>query len=322
MLPDPALFRDAAIAPETRAFNDAFVRQLADLPPTHTVPPQVTRAARDAGKGIFPSGGPLEGSDWMDLPGAPGGCRLRISPAPGTPRALYLHIHGGGWVLGRPSHYDLQNQALAAALGVTVISIEYRLAPEHPWPAAREDCLAAAQWVLAHGQARFGTDRIALGGESAGAQLSAVTALALRDLYLADRLSGLVLNYGCFDLNQTPSARNWGDRQLVLSTPTIDWFVDQLDPGGSVRLGRMANPLRADLTGLPPALFQVGTLDPLVDDSVMMAGRWVAAGNRAELAVYPGGIHAFDMFDLPISRDFAARQIAFLKAVLDLPPAP
>ncbi|MEO1422273.1 MAG: alpha/beta hydrolase [Pseudomonadota bacterium] len=317
MFPDPALFRDAAIAPETRAFNEEFERLVADLPPTHTVPPQLTRAARDAGKGIFPSGGPLDGSDWVDLPGAPGGCRVRVSPAPGTPRGIYLHIHGGGWVLGRPSHYDKQNQALARTLDITVISIEYRLAPEHPWPAAREDCLAAVQWVLAHCESRFGTDRVALGGESAGAHLSAVMALTLRDLYLADRLRGLVLNYGCFDLRLTPSARLWGERQLVLSTPTIDWFVDQLDPERRARAGQTANPLRASLKGLPPALFQIGTADPLLDDSLMMAARWAGAGNQAELAVYPGGIHAFDMFDLPIARDFAARQEAFLGALFD-----
>ncbi len=96
----------------------------------------------------------------------------------------------------------------------------------------------------------------------------------------------------------------------MLSTPTIRWFVDNLALDAAGR--RAASPLHADLRDLPPALFQVGTMDPLIDDTLMMAARWAGAGNAAELHVAPGGIHVFDAFELEIARDFHDRQAAFL----------
>lgn len=309
---DPTLFAPSAVTPETAAFVADLEATLAQLPSTNDIPVTETRRARDAGEGIFPFGGPLEGSYWHDIPTG----RLRISPAQGTPRAIYLHIHGGGWALGRPSHFDKGNQALAAEAGVTVVSVEYRLAPEHPWPACREDCVAAAKWVLEHGLAEFGTDTIIIGGESAGGHLTTVTALALREAGLMHRIKGLVLNYGCFDLAMTPSMAAWGGRSLVLNTPVMAWFADMLDPAHAHRSGPELSPLRAALHDLPPALFQIGTEDPLLDDSLMMAARWVGAGNTAELAVYPGGVHAFDAFDLTITQEFRERQAAFVTACI------
>ncbi|MEO1001199.1 MAG: alpha/beta hydrolase fold domain-containing protein [Pseudomonadota bacterium] len=306
---DPALFRPEAVTAETRAFLDRIGPELGALPGQHEVPVEVTRAARDEGRGIFPPGGPLEGSEWRELPA---GGRVRVSPAPGgEPRAVYLHIHGGGWALGRPSHYDRANQALAAATGVTVVSVEYRLAPEHVWPANLEDCLAAARWLLDGGLAEFGVETLFIGGESAGAHLSAAVLVALGEA--RGRFAGAVLNYGCFDAAMTPSARGWGERKLVLSTPTIAFFAETVDPAGAMRADPAGTPLKADLSGMPDALFQVGTEDPLLDDSLMMAARWAGAGAGAELAVYPGGIHAFDAFpELPIAREFQARQAGFV----------
>ncbi|WP_316015587.1 alpha/beta hydrolase [Roseobacter sp. HKCCA0434] len=298
---DPAWFREAAIDEETRDFVARFEAEVADLPPAHAVPPEVTRAARDEGRGVFPLAGPDEGCHWHEFDGG----RLRV--APGQGRGVYLHIHGGGWTLGRPWHYDRINLALAQATGLTVASVEYRLAPEHPWPACRDDCHAALSHLI---EAQpFGDGPVFVGGESAGGHLSALMAMEFRDA-----LAGCVLNYGIFDLDLTPSAAHWGARQLVLSTPTIEWFVGNLGMDAQAR--RTASPLHADLSGLPPALFQVGTLDPLLDDSLMMAARWAGAGNAAELAVYPGGIHVFDAFDLAIAAEFHARQSAFLRGLL------
>ncbi|MBB5516371.1 acetyl esterase/lipase [Rubricella aquisinus] len=309
---DPKLFHPSAISEETAAFLARLEAQLADLPATNEMPVEETRAARDAGQGVFPSGGPLDGSEWRDIPGG----RVRISPAPGTPRALYLHIHGGGWALGRPSHFDKGCQRLAAAAGVTVVSVEYRLAPEHPWPACRDDCLNAALWLLEHGVAEFGTDQVLIGGESAGGHLTAVTALALKERGLADRLAGLVLNYGLFDLRLTGSMRNWGTRKLILNTPVVEWFADMLDPGAAHRGGPGLSPLLADVSDMPPALFQIGTADPLLDDTLLMAAHWAGAGNETSLAVYPGGVHAFDAFDLEIAREYHARLAAFVSGCL------
>ena len=305
-------FAPASVSPETAAFNAALEATLAALPPVYKVPPELTRKARAEGRGPFPAGGPLPGSDWRDIPGAPGGPgRVRITEPSGKARGTYLHIHGGGWTLGAPDQYDVHNQRIARETGCRVVSVQYRLAPEHPWPACAEDCEAAAIWALGE----FDGPMI-IGGESAGGHLSAVTLLRLRDKGLSGRFRGAVLNYGVYDLRMTPSMANWGERYLVLSTPVTDWFVRNLLPEGGDG-SPLVSPLLADLGGLPPALFQIGTSDPLLDDSLFMSQRWRAAGNRFELAVYPGGIHAFDMFDLEIAQASRARQDTFVNACLD-----
>ena len=214
------LLDPSAVSDETAAFNARLEAKLAELPDMTTFPADVVRASRAEGKGVIPPGGPLEGSDWVDIPGAPGGpARVRISEPEGEPVGVYLHIHGGGWTLGGPDQSDSSCQAMAEATGMRVVSAAYRLAPEHPWPAQKMDCMAAARWVLTQ------TDLpVVIGGESAGAHLSGGHcdwAAGTRGIGPTG-CSGLVLFYGCYDLRGTPSAMNWGPRNLILSTPIIN----------------------------------------------------------------------------------------------------
>lgn len=304
-------FDPAAVSAETAAFNAKLKAMLAELPPVHTVPVEDTRKARAEGRGPFRLGGPMEGSDWVGIDGAVPGARVRISRPDRPPRGVYLHIHGGGWTLGSPEQYDLYNQHIATETGLEVVAVEYRLAPESAWPAPAEDCLAAAHWTLA----RYDGPLI-VGGESAGAHLAAILLVQLRDEGFANRLAGAVLTYGMYDLRLTPSARNWGEENLVLSTPIIEWFCGNLVQGRIDPRDPAISPLFADLTGLPPALFQIGTFDPLLDDSLFMAARWQAAGNRTDLAIWPGGVHGFDQFDLPMAAEAHARQDAFVNDLL------
>ena len=310
----PIPFLDESVQTEVRRFNVELEEACAKLPPVYTLPPEVTRKARREGRGLFPLMGPLPEGRWHEFEGAPGGPgRLRIFEPEGPAHGLYLHIHGGGWVLGAPDEFDAHNQELARAADVVVASVAYRLAPEHPWPAAVDDCEAALRYVLAEGAELFGTDRVVIGGESAGAHLAALTLLRVREEGLTRHLAAAVLTYGCFDLRMTPSVANWGDRLLVLSTPVVEWFIRNFIPDG-VHLGDPAvSPLLADLSDMPPALFSVGTVDPLLDDSIFMASRWAAAGAEAELGLYPGGIHAFDCFDLPITGIYRQAVAAFLR---------
>jgi acetyl esterase/lipase len=238
---------------------------------------------------------------------------VRIFRPEGTARGVYLDIHGGGFFLGSASMGDTRNARCAQTLGLAVVSVEYRLAPEHPWPAGPDDCETAARWLLDAAEREFGAERLAVGGASAGANLAAALLLRVRDkLDAADRFVGANLVYGPYDLSGlSPSGR--------IHAPASDLFrplymghVDKAE-----RVNPDISPLFADLHGLPPALFTVGELDGLYEDNLAMAIRWAAAGNESELDVYPDSPHAFDVF--PTQMAEAARQttLAWLGARFD-----
>jgi acetyl esterase len=310
----PDLFAPEAVDAETAAFNARLEATLATVPSPHTLPIAVTRAARESGKGIS---GPLILSDMATertIPGPGGAIPLRVF-VPETVRGVYLYIHGGGWTLWRAHHQDPRMEAIARACNVAVVSVDYRLAPEHPYPAAPDDCEAAARWLIAHARREFGTERIVIGGFSAGAHLSVVTLLRLRDTQGYTGMLGANLEAGVYDLSLTPSVRRWGGRFLVLSTPIMEWFAANFVPEERRREPDVS-PLYADLSGLPPALFTVGTLDPLVDDSLFMHARWIAAGNASELAIYPGGVHGFNDMPLGLAERANARIDAFIRRAI------
>ncbi len=308
---DSSLFADSAVEPAVAAFNSELEDLLKTVPATHEVAPEETRQAREDGKGPLGPVVRVDRAEDRSIPGPGGQIPVRIL-VPDEVRGVYLHFHGGGWVLGAPHHSDVLNWELAEASGLAVVSVDYRLAPEHPYPAGPDDCEAAALWLVDNASREFGSDRLLIGGESAGAHLSVVTLMRLRDRHGSQAFQAANLIYGCYDLALTPSARNWGNRQLILSTPTVDWFVAMFAAGRDLTDPDLS-PLLGDLEGLPSALFSVGTADPLLDDSLFMFGRWLAAGGDAQLAIYPGGIHGFNQFaDLPIAATANARAAAFL----------
>jgi acetyl esterase len=177
---DPHLFTDEAVSDETRQFNAGLQEMLLAMPDASTLPPDQIRKARREGKSWM---GPVIQSDrarTVTIDGPTGELELRIIDAE-EPTGVYLHLHGGGWVLGAADLSDVGNEAMVDASGVTTVSVEYRLAPEHPYPAGVEDCSAAARWLVDNGESVFGTDRFSIGGESAGANLAAATLLKTRD---------------------------------------------------------------------------------------------------------------------------------------------
>jgi acetyl esterase/lipase len=282
--------------------NDAL-REMGDLIPVFETPEQVAgmRAIPDA----FLSAELAIPMHSSMIPGPAGDMRVRVAPAPGTPTAVYLDIHGGGFCMGWPEMHDPANARLAQATGMTVVSLDYRLAPEHPFPAGPDDCRAAADWLIANAEAEFGSGRLIIGGDSAGANLTMHVALHLRERAALDRVAGMNLTYGIYDLSVTPSARNLGDNPLVLTSRAMDNFHDSYAPGRDREQLRdpAISPLYADVAGLPPALLTVGTLDPLLDDSLFMAARLQAAGNPAELHVVPESPHGFGSFPGPMAAE-------------------
>ena len=313
---DPKLFSDDAIPQDTRTLNAGIVELTKDMANWWEVGAAKVREARANGQGVFPAPVKSERARWIEIDGPAGKLPLRVI-APDQPRGVYLHIHGGGHVLGAADQQDRLLERIADEARLTAISVEYRLAPENPYPAGPDDCEAAALWVSEH-LGDFGGEALAIGGESAGAHLSALTMLRLRDRHGRTPFRAANLVFGVFDLGMTPSARSFGNERLVLRTLDIEKFGDAFLPGMSEVEKRAPelSPLYADLRGLCPALFTVGTRDALLDDSLFMHARWVAAGNAGELDVYPGACHGFIAF--PCAQTFAslAKQTAFLNAAL------
>ena len=234
---------------------------------------------------------------------------LRVFTPDGPARALYLDIHGGGFFMGHPKMGDRNNRAMAHTHQIAVVSAQYRLAPEHPWPAGPDDCEAAALWVLGPGRDEFGSVPVLIGGGSAGATLAATTLVRMRDRHdAAGEFIGANLMFGVYDLSGTPSQIKLGNTEFR------DLYVGDHDTEG--RQNPDISPLYADLNDLCPALFTVGTLDYLYDDSLFMATRWRAAGNPSELAIFPASPHGFPMFPTKMTQAANERTNAWLAQIL------
>jgi acetyl esterase/lipase len=307
---DPRVFSRSAIDPVTAQLNQGIEKVLAQTTPLHLRRPVEIRAERERGEGIWGPVLTVDSARVRTIPGPAGEIPIRVI-APDSPRGVYLHFHGGGWTIGAAHHADVPNQRIADECGLAVVSVDYRLAPEHPYPAGPDDCEAAALWIVEHASREFDTDRFLIGGESAGAHLTVVTLLRLRDRHGLAPFVAANLLFGAYDLSLTPSARAWGDRNLILSTPIVEWFTEHFVPE-PLRRHPDVSPLHADLAGLPPALLTVGTEDPLLDDSLFLHARWIAAGNDARLSVWPGGVHGFNAFPIPIAQRSNAQIIDFL----------
>ena len=280
-------------------------------PSPWSVPIGDVRQARREGKGVFPGIDPDPAAREIHVKGRGGhDITVRIlQPSGGTARGTYLHLHSGGWVFGEAVENDKRLRALADETELATASIDYRLAPEHPFPAAPDDCEDVAL-ALARGQIEgLPNEFLAIGGESAGAHLSVLTLLRLRDLHGLTPFRAANLVAGCYDLSLTPSVRNFGEERLILNTDDVKEFVLRFIPDAIPLMDPSVSPLYADLRDLPPALFSVGTRDPLVDDTLFMASRWLAAGNAATLSTWAGGCHVFQAFDCAAA-DTANREVA------------
>ena len=308
---DPALFDPAAVSAETRNLNDEIVRRL-NAEPTGLTIPQI-RERRIQGIGAFPPAKKSPRAETFQIDGPAGKIELRVIAAK-QPRGIFFHIHGGGWSIGAPDQNDPLLERIADDANLACVSVKYRLAPENPYPAGPDDCEAAALWVVREGTRRFGVTKLATGGESAGGHLSVVTLARLRDRHKLTPFAAAILNYGGFDLGMTPSQRQWGAEKLVLNTAGIAAFRNAFVPKGVDTSDPDVSPLYADLKGLPPALLTVGTRDALLDDTLFMASRWLAAGNVAELAIQPGACHGFLSLPSKVRDDALVRIAGFLNA--------
>jgi acetyl esterase len=226
------------------------------------------------------------------------GVPCRVFTPDGPASAIYLHFHGGGMISGAPEMSDFSSVDLCDRFGMAIVSVDYRLAPEHPHPAGPDDGLAVAGWLLDHGEQEFGTRRLVLGGESAGGYMAAIVLLRIRDeLHAIDRVDGANLVFGVYDWGRSPSQRG------IRPTPGLDlldpvgikFFTECYLPGLSddERRAPAISPAFADLHDLPPAIVSVGTADHLLDDTLLLSARSAAAGNELDLLVLPELPHGF-----------------------------
>jgi acetyl esterase/lipase len=275
-------------------FRDEAATFLASVPWQESDTASLPVAERVAAhRGALPGGPASTRATDRTIAGRGGPIRLRVF-AHDEPQGVLLHIHGGAWMAGSPEMMDQLHEIIVDTCNVAVVSVDYRLAPEHPYPAGPDDCEDAACWLLDHAVDELGSDRLLIAGESAGAHLAAVTLLRMRDRHQAgDRFLGANLVFGAYDLSRTPSQRGVG---IAPGTDILDDLGFPLElymPGMSTEQRRDpdVSPLYADLRGMPPALFSVGGNDHLLDDTLFMAARWEVAGNRSELLVYPDTPH-------------------------------
>jgi acetyl esterase/lipase len=253
-----------------------------------------------------------------------GGVPCRVFRPEGTaPTAVYLDFHGGGMMIGSPRLDDTRNAAYMERLGVAVVSVDYRLAPEQPFPEGSDDCMAVARWLVEHAESAFGTSRLLIGGESAGGYYAVSTLVQVRDKLgqdAVDRFLAANVIFGVFDISRTPSQRGVRvtEGRDMLDPAGIEFFSEQYTPGmtDQERRSPAVSPLYADVRGLPPAIFTVGTADHLLDDSLFLANRWAVAGNDAELAVYPDCGHGFTAFPTELAKHANERIDAFLSNAL------
>jgi acetyl esterase/lipase len=239
----------------------------------------------------------------------------RPREASSTPLPALVFFHGGGWVIGDLETHDVLCRQLTAAAGVAVVAVDYRLAPEHRFPAAVDDAWAATRWVAAHaGELGLDPGRLAVGGDSAGGNLAAVVALLARD-HGGPALALQILIYPVTDLGaEAPSYADFAEG-FMLTRDSMRWFRAHYVATPDQALDWRVSPLRApSLAGLPPALVVTAGFDPLRDEGVAYARRLREAGVCVDAIDYGGMCHGFAGMGRLI--DSANRAVAHVAATL------
>ena len=283
--------------PQARALLDLIEEK--GIAPLHTLTPQQARASyRDRRFYTQPAPPQVGEVRELSMPGPQSKVALRLYRPLGTtaatPLPVLVYYHGGGWTIGDLDTHDTLCRELANGSGCAVVSVDYRMGPEHRFPAAVDDSVAALRWVHANAQA-LGIDasRIAVGGDSAGGNLAAVVAIAARDAG-GPAIAFQLLIYPATDMRCTAPSHETNGHGYLLTRETIAYFRGHYIRDASDDLDWRVSPLlHENLKGLPPAFVLIAGYDPLRDEGLQYAQQLTAAGNRSSLVCFERQIHGF-----------------------------
>jgi acetyl esterase len=285
--------------PEIAIFVERMSAAWAKHPPFATLPIEEARRVAEQVRAPWRESGPAMARTTEHLiPTSTGPLRTRLyDPGVPSPAPTLIYLHGGGFILFSLDTHDRLMREYAAAGRFAVLGVDYPLSPEARYPTALDQIVELVDWLHDGGAEALGIDptRIAIGGDSAGGNLSMATALRLRDRGVPDRLKGLLLNYGAFGIESSAEAvERFGGPGAVLVREEMDLYYESyLGSEGIARPEPYAAPLLADLHGLPPALLVIPDCDLLAEQSYAMATRLEDAGVQVRSIVYPGATHSF-----------------------------
>ncbi len=282
--------------PQARALLDLMVERA--IPPTHTLSPEVARVTyRDRRAVTQPDPPAVASIEELQAPGPHGPIPLRLYrpwPERSVPLPVLVYFHGGGWVIGDLDTHDTLCRQLANTSGCAVLAVDYRMGPEHRFPCAVDDCLAATRWCRDHADA-LGLDRerMAVGGDSAGGNLAAVVAIAARNAgNLPLRFQLLI--YPATDMRRLAPSHNHNGQGYLLTSDSLAYFHDHYIDDPAHDSDWRASPLLCEkLDGLPEALVLTAGYDPLRDEGLMYSQRLTDAGTRAHHICFERQIHGF-----------------------------
>ena len=292
MTPTPDI--QAQLTPAMRLLVERMAQ--APYPPMHTLTPQQARAAYEMGSSVLDVPKPelarvedlhITARDGAQLP-------LRLyAPNADTGLPVLLYFHGGGFTIGSVASHDIFCRTLSQLSGAAIVSLDYRLAPEHRFPTAVFDSWDALAWLVGEGGRQLGVDttRLAIGGDSAGGTLAAVAAVHARNEGIPLALQ-LLIYPGTTDRQDTPSHARFAAGP-VLDKALIDWFFIQYIDDADRSDWRFSPLKSADLDGVAPAWLGLAEVDPLVDEGVLYADKLRAAGVPVDLEIYRGVVHGF-----------------------------
>lgn len=274
------------LSPETQALMDSLATQ--EGKPLHEMSVEEARSL-SADLAEWSGDAPqMARTDDVMLPVAGGEILVRVQVPAGTPRAVLLFIHGGGWVIGSVAESDGLCRRMAVGAGAIVVSVDYRMAPEHRFPVAVDDCIAALDWTAW----QFPDLPLFVGGDSAGGNLATVVAAAARDKG-GPALRGQVLIYPVADCDFTRPSYLAAENQQILTSEGMQWFWDHYLPDPALRRDPRASPLHADQAGLPPACVVIAGVDVLRDEVEALALAMEQAGVSVTRIMAEGLIHGY-----------------------------